>query len=251
MNANPRNSLRSAASWLALSVAAFCGCQISDTADCETLKQLGHSTLNYKDYFQHLPPPVVLDEGGSPKHSWRVLLLPFVEANAFYASYETDVAWDEPANADLADGSRRHPESSKFQNPTEVRRVYQPHLNDLSLDDFTTDFLMVVDGDEPLTSKTGVGLRPDGGGWRAPDRRNPDELIIVQVRKSGVHWMEPRDIVLTSPAPDWGVSFDEIKPEVIGSVLVSGEHFTCSDREATLKLIAARRSKTSRGTDGT
>jgi len=224
-----------------------CGHQ-SKTADCEFLKWLGTCALNYKDVYGHLPPPAVLDQNSRRMHSWRVLLLPFIEANAFYSHYDFDAAWNDPSNADLADGTRRD-EGAKFPEPASVRAVYQPHLAGASSEDFTTDFLMVLRGDEPLVPFNALSGRTEGKELQVPAAT--DEMLLVQVRKSEVHWMEPRDIALASPAPEWSVPLDDLKDDILGSVLVSSDgRVTCRDREATLKLLAARKSKLKSTTDG-
>lgn len=247
MNASDCKPFRLAAILFALSVVPSCGRQ---AGDCEFLELLGTSALNYSDTYGRFPPAVVLDESGRRMHSWRVLLLPYIEANAFAEEYDFDAAWNDPANADLADGSR-YIEGEKFPDPASVREVYQPHLDEASPEDFTTDFLMVVGSAASVPLDSGVPYwPPGGGGWKTPAVPNSDELIIVQVRKSDVHWMEPRDIVLASPAPEWGIAFDDIKDHIVASVLVSDERVVCNDREATLKLLANRKSNLNMDTEG-
>lgn len=245
MNSHACKHVRTAVFLLTLSAVPSCG---EPTADCERLKQLGFAVINYKDTHARFPPAVVLDENRRKMHSWRVLVLPYVEANGFYANYDPQVAWNDPSNADLADGSRRHPEAMKFRDPTEVRTVYQPHLGKASLEDVTTDFLMVLRGDESLSSSGIPFSPPEGKEWQAPAPSDPDELIIVQVKESSVHWMEPQDIVLKSPAPEWGIPLDDVKEDILGSVLVSlDSQAICKDREATLKLLLDRKSRIDAG----
>lgn len=205
-------------------------------ADCDRLKQLAQGALNYKDVHGEFPPPVVLGENGKPMHSWRVLLLPYVEANAFLNGYDREVAWNAPSNADLADGTR-HIDRPKFPDPADVREVYQPHLNRASREDFTTDYLMVVRGTGSTTAFKVLGTHL---AFVAPRDENPDELIIVQVTRSHVHWMEPKDIVLAAPAPDWGITLAAIKDEIVGCVHVVGADVSCLDRDATLWLLGDR-----------
>ena len=228
------------ASLLVLSTSTSCSHRASDADDCDMLELLGTSALNYRDSRDVFPPSVVLDGNGKRMHSWRVLLVPFIEANAFTEQYDFDSAWNEPSNADLADGSRRT-DGPKFPDPASVRSVYQADSRAASPEGFATDFLMVTGHGDPVRLDRGHPGSPPPGGWWAPAAPNPDELIIVQVRSSDVHWMEPRDLVLTSPAPEWGIPIDEIEDEIVASAVVSDGQVTCKDRAATLKLLAERK----------
>src|SRR5207244_4506816 len=43
------------------------------------LKQIGLALQNYHDDFGCFPPAYIADENGRPMHSWRVLILPYIE----------------------------------------------------------------------------------------------------------------------------------------------------------------------------
>jgi hypothetical protein len=229
-----------------LCILSSCG---DPAADCTYLKDLSVAVLNYKDSNKHFPPPVILDENGRRMHSWRVLTLPHIEATTFYGQYDLYTAWDDPHNAELTHrpkskeappDPRRAPYGPAKRYPAEARRAFQ--VGNRGEEDFTTDFLMVVQSDEPLLPSKGPTTKAVEEGWQVP-ATDPDEVLIVQVKNSKVEWTEPKDIVLTSPVPDWGVPLDSIKANIVGSVLVSHGKVTCNDREATLKLLADRRAK--------
>ncbi|MFH1269123.1 MAG: DUF1559 domain-containing protein [Planctomycetota bacterium] len=65
------------------------------------LRQIGIAMLNYHDTYGSYPPAYIPDEKGQPKHSWRVLLLPFLEQQTLYDQYDFDRPWDSPENAAL------------------------------------------------------------------------------------------------------------------------------------------------------
>ncbi len=44
------------------------------------LRQLALALHSYFDDHGHLPPPYIADSQGKPMHSWRVLILPYLEA---------------------------------------------------------------------------------------------------------------------------------------------------------------------------
>ena len=46
------------------------------------LKQIGLALLNYEQTNGRLPPAAVADKQGKAMHSWRTLILPYLERNA-------------------------------------------------------------------------------------------------------------------------------------------------------------------------
>ena len=69
-------------------------------AHCQNkLKHLALALLNYESAFGRLPPAYTVDENGNPLHSWRTLILPFIEERALYDSIDLTKPWDDPVNA--------------------------------------------------------------------------------------------------------------------------------------------------------
>lgn len=62
------------------------------------LKNLALAMHNYHEVNGHLPPVYTVDENGKPLHSWRVLLLPYVEQQAMYEAIRLDEPWDSEHN---------------------------------------------------------------------------------------------------------------------------------------------------------
>ena len=58
---------------------------------------------NYHETYGVLPPAYVADANGRPMHSWRVLILPFLEQATFYKQYDFSEPWDGPNNIKLLD----------------------------------------------------------------------------------------------------------------------------------------------------
>jgi hypothetical protein len=54
------------------------------------LKQILIALQNYHDVYGEFPPACIRDKDGKPMHSWRVLLLPFLEQEALYKQYRFD-----------------------------------------------------------------------------------------------------------------------------------------------------------------
>lgn len=63
------------------------------------LKQIILALYNYEQAFGVLPPAHTVDPSGRPLHSWRTLLLPFLEAPALYKTIDLSKPWDDPVNA--------------------------------------------------------------------------------------------------------------------------------------------------------
>lgn len=48
------------------------------------LKQIGLALHNYLDAYGSFPPPFTLDANGNRLHSWRTLILPFIDQAPLY-----------------------------------------------------------------------------------------------------------------------------------------------------------------------
>lgn len=64
------------------------------------LKQIMLALHNYHDVYQTFPPVHTVDAEGKPLHSWRTLILPYLEEGQLYKKIDLSNPWDDPANAD-------------------------------------------------------------------------------------------------------------------------------------------------------
>ncbi len=62
------------------------------------LKQIGIALYNYEAEYHGLPPAYTVDAEGKPLHSWRTLILPFIEQGPLYEKIDLSKPWDDPAN---------------------------------------------------------------------------------------------------------------------------------------------------------
>ena len=67
------------------------------------LIQLGLAMHNYHDVYGSFPPAFIPDENGRPMHSWRVLLLPYIDQAQMHKMYDFNEPWDGPNNRKLLD----------------------------------------------------------------------------------------------------------------------------------------------------
>ncbi len=62
------------------------------------LKQIALAMHNYHDEYKAFPPAFTVDANGKPLHSWRTLLLPYMEQQALYSQIDLNKPWDDPVN---------------------------------------------------------------------------------------------------------------------------------------------------------
>jgi hypothetical protein len=138
---------------------------------------------NYHEAYGCFPPPYIADADGRPMHSWRVLILPFIDQARLYNEYRFDEPWDGPNNRKLAGKINKY----AFHCASDVPASGEP-------DAPTANFLAVVG--------PGMGWQ-EGKCTKLSDiSDDPDStLLLVEVANSGVHWMEPRDLQILQMAP--------------------------------------------------
>ncbi|MBI3860276.1 MAG: DUF1559 domain-containing protein [Planctomycetia bacterium] len=147
------------------------------------LKQIGLALHNYHETYGCLPPAYIADANGRPMHSWRVLLLPYLDQTPLYQSYRFDEPWDGPNNSKLAKIAL-----PIFCCPSDE------HNSGTNAARCNANYLAVV-GDEtawPGPRPTTIGEMKDG---------TSETLLLIEVTNSGIHWMEPRDLHVLQMAP--------------------------------------------------
>jgi hypothetical protein len=112
---------------------------------------------------------------GRPWHSWRVLILPYIEQQGLYDEYDFDEPWDGPKNRILF---------------ARMPRVYQFH-NRQREGQTTTNYLAVVGQDTiwPGAEKRRRSEITDG---------SANTILIVENRGLEIPWTEPRDLEFDS-----------------------------------------------------
>lgn len=139
------------------------------------LKQIALALHNYHDVHGTFPPAITYGPDGKPWHSWRVILLPYLEQQELFERYRFDEPWNGPRNRLLANELG---ESSVFHCPTDDDA---PREN--------TSYVAVI-GDDTLWPPHGTVSLGD-----VTDDENLT-LHVVEVSDSGALWMAPRDLRL-------------------------------------------------------
>ena len=172
---------------------------------------------NHRRTHGDFPPAAVLDENGHPMHSWRALLVPYLEKNWFYDRYDLEDPWNGPQNQLLLQECIEEDEYLGPHDITSVRQMYQP-VSVLGSDSFCTYLVMVTDPSQPTVRSKNYR------GWQHRVSVG-DELMLVALRKSDIHWMEPRDLSLDEirfPGDDPS-NPTSCYPQITGSFIVPEE----------------------------
>jgi hypothetical protein len=142
------------------------------------LKWIGLALRNYHDQHGSFPPAYFTDESGRPAHSWRVLILPFLDEHALYREYRFDEPWDGPHNSKLTD---RIP--APYRCPRFVEEIGRQKSNSTRLTNYIAISAShaVFDGSNS-TSMSDV----------TDDAAN--KILLSETRKYSVHWMQPEDV---------------------------------------------------------
>ena len=127
--------------------------------------------LTYNQTYGRFPPAFLAGKDGTRMHSWRVLILPFLEQNDLYNKYKFDEPWNGPNNIKLVE---------------QMPQVY--HCPMAPRGDNTTSYVAVV-GDETMWAPDRAVTRSD-----IPD--GASRLELVEIANSKILWTEPRDLSL-------------------------------------------------------
>ena len=93
------------------------------------LKRIALALRNYHSEFGSLPPAYTVDATGNRLHSWRVLILPYLEEQSLYDSTDRTKPWDDPVNVEA--GARmpsiyRCPDNAIESNRTTYQVIVAP-----------------------------------------------------------------------------------------------------------------------------
>ncbi|MFN3149383.1 DUF1559 domain-containing protein [Bremerella sp.] len=136
------------------------------------LKMIGLALHNYHDTYGTFPPAYIPDENGKPMHSWRVLILPFVEAGPIYDQYDFSQPWDSPTN---------------MQACAMMPFAYEsPALGNNGMGDATT-YVAISDPNSVLGTDTAKQFREIVVG-------TSNAIMVVEDTTNPVPWYKPVDI---------------------------------------------------------
>jgi len=134
--------------------------------------QVSHALHTYHEVHGSFPPAYTTDAEGNPLHSWRVLILPYMEQKELYDKIRLDEPWDSPHN-------------SQFHKPTpKIHTYYCPSRPEQVILDGLIHIQMVI----------GPDTISDGpGSTKYSEITNKESFLIVETSVP-VPWMSPQDL---------------------------------------------------------
>lgn len=142
-------------------------------SNCEgNMTQLALAMQRYHDDHGSYPPAYIANEAGEPMHSWRVLLLPYLEHGWMHDRYDFNQPWNSPQNAQVTQSM-----PSVFGCPADETA----YMND------ETSYMVVIGANTLFPGSTPTSQAD------VSDRLEYT-MMIVEVPESGIHWAEPRDL---------------------------------------------------------
>jgi chromate transport protein ChrA len=170
------------------------------------MKQIMIAFHQYHTEHGHLPPTYTVDEDGKPLHSWRVLILPYIEHNDLYEKIRLDEPWDSEYNRQF------HAETpGMFRCPSASEAIHIPAPSGC--------YYSVIDGAESAFC---------GSQTRTFDdiTAGTSNTIFLVERRLPVNWMEPL-LEITFDTACKGVNVDAMgissyHPGVAGVALGDG-----------------------------
>lgn len=184
------------------------------------LKLIGLGLQNYYDVFKCFPPAYIADENGKPMHSWRVLILGFIEQKALYDRYDFNEPWNGPHNSQLA---------------KEMPAVFRcPH--DKANSGTMTDYVAVVGPETIWQPNQGTKFEDINDG-------SSNTIAVIEASGAGIHWMEPRDLPFSALDqginPKQGAGISSMHPGAVIAVFADGHTQTIQENISleTLKAL--------------
>ena len=135
------------------------------------LKQIGLALHNYHDTYGAFPPAFTVDADGKRLHSWRTLILPYLDQAPLYDKIDFSKPWDDPVNAEAA--------------KTQLHAYHCPSAPGSSTN---TSYVVVVGANTcfPGTASRATSDITDGAS---------NTIMVVEVdSENSVHWMSPMDV---------------------------------------------------------
>ena len=125
---------------------------------------------NYHSANLHCPEACTVDDQGKLMHSWRVLILPYIDASNLHDLYDFNEPWDGPNNSKLAN-----------QMPYVYRCPSVPYSGSETTYKLVSDPESFFDGDKRRDFDEAV----DG---------TASTVVMVEDSENPINWLKPEDI---------------------------------------------------------
>ncbi len=143
-----------------------------NTMGSNQMKMIALAMHNYHSQFGQLPPAYTTDEQGKPLLSWRVALLPYIEAAHVANEIDPSKPWDAPENM-----------AASQKMPAFFRA---PNADPNVAPDMSTVFVVRADH----------SMFPGKEALQFADIKDgiSNTLMLIQLPNHGVPWMKPEDL---------------------------------------------------------
>ena len=166
------------------------GREAARSSQCRNnLKQIAIAFHCYHAVYNTFPPAYIPDKDGKPMHSWRVLILPFMEQQSLHQQYNFNEPWDSPRNQRVTGTvvpAYKCP--SALGGPTE------------------TNYMVVTGPGTLFEGAEACSMAKISDGLS-------NTILVVEVGGTGVNWAEPRDLDGRKVSPP----FSPPRPDAAGS----------------------------------
>ena len=150
-----------------------------EAAALNNLKYIGLAMHNYHEKYKSFPAAYSTDNDGRPLLSWRVHILPFLDAQALYEEFHLDEPWDSPHNHTLIE---KMPDV--FESPG------SKHTRD-----GLTNYLTVRGEKTVFPGSKGISFKD------ITDGTSNTLMTVEVVDEKAVIWTRPQDMKLDVIAP--------------------------------------------------
>jgi hypothetical protein len=137
---------------------------------------IAHALQQYHRANGCFPPAYIVDKSGKPIHSWRLLLLPYLEYGDLYKKYSLTEPWNGPNNGGFS--AARLP---AFVCIGDRKGLWSSTP--------LTDYLGVIGQNAAWLGDKPRKLADFGG-------KAADTIMVVEAADSGIAWAEPKDLSL-------------------------------------------------------
>jgi hypothetical protein len=157
----------------------------------ENLKKLALGIISYADANGgKMPPAVTYGKDRKPLHSWRVLILPYIDEDNLFKQFKLDEPWDSENNKKLIE---------------KMPKLFEP-VAGKPKDKHATHYQVLVGG--------GAAFPGPGGGvarYPASFTDGTSNTILIVEAADAVPWTKPADLTYDpkKPLPKFGGLFKE------------------------------------------
>ncbi len=142
-----------------------------ETVCKQRFRQIGEALHQYHDRYGSFPPAYVRGPNNERWHSWRVLLLPFLNEGELHAEYHFDEPWNGPRNSQLI---ARRPD------------VFACPAGD-HVDEGATNYLAIVGRRSAWPEYLSLRIRDFQDG-------TTNTVLLAESADSSIKWTEPNDM---------------------------------------------------------